>query len=223
MEQETKQQTKPNMGAVLLTIHDFLTRGMDVSIEHIDEQRKVPAGEARRGFADYVHSLSSLLQAHHITEDEIAFPYLRKIIPDAPYDMLQADHQIMEPLIARLDSFGADWKSGDDEKLDELDTTLQEFRGIWHPHIAVEQKFYEPSRLEKLVAPEEHLRMIQQMSALSQEKAGPPFLVVPFMLYNMPPDKRAMVAAMMPPQLIEQLVPIDWKDQWAPMKPFLLE
>jgi hypothetical protein len=45
------------------------------------------------------------------------------------------------------------------------------------------------------------------MSALSLAKAGPPFLIVPFILYNIPADKRTM---------------LNWKDQWAPMKPFLL-
>jgi len=223
MEPETKRQAKPSMGAALLVVHEFLTRGMDVSIDHIEEQRQVPVGEARKGFADYLHCLSSLLNAHHITEDEIAFPYLRKLIPDAPYDMLSADHKIMEPLIERLDTFSAQWKAGDDEKLDELDTTLQEFKGIWHPHIAVEQKFYEPTRLEGLIEPEEHTRLIQQMSQYTQQHSDPPFLIVPFILYNIPADKRTMLTSQMPPQIIEQLVPIDWKDQWAPMKPFLLE
>jgi hypothetical protein len=60
------------------------------------------------------------------------------------------------------------------------------------------------------------------MSALSLAKAGPPFLIVPFILYNIPADKRTMLTSQMPPQIIEQLVPINWKDQWAPMKPFLL-
>ena len=32
-----------------------------------------------------------------------------------------------------------------------------------------------------------------------------------------------MLASRMPPEMMEQLVPVAWKDQWAPMKPFLLE
>jgi len=32
-----------------------------------------------------------------------------------------------------------------------------------------------------------------------------------------------MVASRMPSDITEQLVPVTWKDQWAPMKPFLLE
>jgi hypothetical protein len=33
------------------------------------------------------------LDAHHLTEDELAFPYLRDKFPEAPYDLLMAQHR----------------------------------------------------------------------------------------------------------------------------------
>ncbi|HSJ59402.1 MAG TPA: hypothetical protein VLC95_19610 [Anaerolineae bacterium] len=45
---------------------------------------------------------------------------------------------------------------------------------------------------------------------------------VPFLLYSVEGDDRAFYRGVMPPELTQQLVPIAWKDEWAPMMPFLL-
>ena len=42
------------------------------------------------------------------------------------------------------------------------------------------------------------------------------------MLYNLSGEERAAMWAAMGPVVTEQLVPVAWKDKWAPMKPFLL-
>ena len=52
---------------------------------------------------------------------------------------------------------------------------------------------------------------------------GPHYLVVPFMLYNLEPVPRSMLASRLPSEMTDQLVPVVWKDRWASMKPFLLE
>jgi len=52
---------------------------------------------------------------------------------------------------------------------------------------------------------------------------GPHYLVVPFMLYNLEPGPRSILASRLPSEMTEQLVPVVWKDRWASMKPFLLE
>jgi hypothetical protein len=64
---------------------------------------------------------------------------------------------------------------------------------------------------------------MQQSAELSFKNMGPHYLVVPFMLYNLEPGPRSILASRMPSEMTEQLVPVAWKDQWAPMKPFLLE
>jgi hypothetical protein len=46
---------------------------------------------------------------------------------------------------------------------------------------------------------------------------------VPFLLYNAEAEDRAFYVNAMPPELTQQLVPIVWKDEWAAMKPFLLD
>jgi hypothetical protein len=57
----------------------------------------------------------------------------------------------------------------------------------------------------------------------SQEYSKPDFLVIPFLLYNLPLEDRIIFSQGMPPILTEQMVPVVWKDKWAPMKPFLLQ
>ena len=52
-------------------------------------------------------------------------------------------------------------------------------------------------------------------------RAKPAPLSVPFLLYNSEPEDRAAFSSFMPPELTQQLVPIVWQDEWAPMKPFL--
>jgi hypothetical protein len=53
--------------------------------------------------------------------------------------------------------------------------------------------------------------------------AGPAERLVPFVLYNLSPDDRAVMVAAMPPNVLTELVPIAWADDWRPMKPFLLD
>jgi hypothetical protein len=43
------------------------------------------------------------------------------------------------------------------------------------------------------------------------------------MLYNLEGADRAHFMAVLPPEITQQLVPVVWKDEWAPMKPFLLD
>jgi hypothetical protein len=89
------------------------------------------------------------LSAHHLAEDEVAFPYLRPKLPEVPFDELMTEH--------------------------------------------------------------------------SQQHLQSPFLGIPFVLYNLPADERAIMTAMMPPAVTQQLVPVDWKQMWAPMQLFLLD
>ena len=51
---------------------------------------------------------------------------------------------------------------------------------------------------------------------------GPDSLAVPFLLYNLPPEERAMFARPMPFIVTRLLVPFVWKKRWALMRPFLL-
>jgi hypothetical protein len=69
----------------------------------------------------------------------------------------------------------------------------------------------------------EHIDMAQKAAAHSQQHSQPAPLAVPFLLYNLEGEDRAFFLAVMPPEVTQQLVPVVWKEEWAPMKPFLLD
>jgi hypothetical protein len=72
------QRMIPNIGGSLLAIHGVITRGLAVSLENaaLYSQEGLPDVELRQGFADYVRGLSSIIHGHHLSEDDIVFPFL---------------------------------------------------------------------------------------------------------------------------------------------------
>ena len=73
-----------------------------------------------------------------------------------------------------------------------------------------------------LLAPEEHTRLSGLFAEHGRKHMSPDYLIVPFLLYNLPPEERAIFARTMPLILTRLLVPLVWKKKWAPMLPFLL-
>ena len=53
---------------------------------------------------------------------------------------------------------------------------------------------------------------------MSQHRPGggpPDPVVVPFILYDLPAEDRAIMAPHMPPVVTQELVPVVWKEHWA--------
>ena len=96
--------TGPNIGATMIRIHSAITRSLEVSIGRGAEfaRDSYPDAATQEGFALYVKALVSVLSAHHLSEDDVAFPYLRDKLPDVPFDKLIADHRVMEGILADL-------------------------------------------------------------------------------------------------------------------------
>jgi hypothetical protein len=67
------------------------------------------------------------------------------------------------------------------------------------------------------------IRIQKEYGEFFQEHTGPAYLVFPFALYNLSPEDRAILAQGFPEMVTKQLVPIDWKDKWTSMQPFLLK
>ena len=95
---------------------------------------------------------------------------------------------------------------------------------LWHPHIAIEERdIYDVETIAGVMDLDENVRVGQMLAEIAQQHVEPAYLGVPWLLYNLPPDVRAIVAQTMPPVMTQELIPVVWKDKWAPMKPFLLE
>ena len=99
---------------------------------------------------------------------------------------------------------------------------LHKIRELWHPHIAIEEEHFTLDRFATLLPVDEHQQMGQLCMRHMQQTTGPDYLIVPFLLYNLTPEKRSVFAKDMPPIVTTELVPVVWKDKWAPMRPFLL-
>jgi len=79
-----------------------------------------------------------------------------------------------------------------------------------------------PEVLAATVSPEEDVTITQLAAQHSQKNSGPDFLVVPFILYNLPGERRDALAAQFPPVVTQQLLPGPRKEESAPTGPFLL-
>ena len=152
-----------------------------------------------------------------MAEDELYFPFLRERLPDVDFDTLAAEHQEMHAI---LDEMRAAREAG---ALDGMQHALSKMAELWLTHIAVEEAEVSPEVAAQAATVPETIELAQKAAALSQEHAQPAPLAVPFVLYNLEGEDRAFFLSAMPEQVTQQLVPVVWKDEWAAMKPFLLD
>ncbi len=217
----------PNIGEALLRIHVILSRGLEVITgqSQIFAQQGCPDRPTYEGFMSYIHSFVSVLDAHHKTEEQVAFPYFRDTFPDGPYDLLIAQHRTLVSILDQIKTLNAEVPALGEpgEFFNDLCRHVGSVDEFWHPHIRIEEDYFTVDRMGERIAPEEQIRMCKLLAEHSQKLSGPDFLVVPFLLYNLPPEERSILAADMPPIVTEQLVPFVWKEKWEPMKPFLLD
>jgi hypothetical protein len=216
----------PDLAQDLIRIHRAITRGLTVSVEKGTEfmREGFPDPGIRQGFTDYAQSLAVVLDAHHLGEDEIAFPYFRERLPSAPYERLSANHQEIEILLNSITMAITDIAGdGNQADLTLLVDGLRKVNAVWIPHILVEEKYFAKDALAAVMSPEEQGRISGTMAKHAQEHSTPAYLALPFVLFNLKTDDRASMAATLPDMVWQELIPKTWKDQWAPMLPFLLE
>jgi len=220
-------ENPPNIGEDYIRFHKVMTRGLAVSLQNIDEFLNMGALETqnREGFLKYVQSFSSVLDGHHLVEDEKVFPYFMDKLPEAPYERLISEHNIFKSGLQEINTGLGNLRAENDElkSLKILKSGLGKIDQIWHPHIQIEDtQLY--GRVGSLkIDSEEMIRIQKEYLEFFQEHTGPEYLVGPFVLYNLSPEDRAIAAKGLPEIVTKQLVPIEWKDKWAPMQLFLLE
>ena len=163
--------------------------------------------------------MGMVINAHHISEDDIIFPRLRITLTQVPFDGLSADHKIIDVFLAKLCQTVA---APADDFFGSLLDTVTRLIELWTPHIEKEKKYiYSPEITAAFMSPEEHVKMLQDTSMHAMEQ-GNPALMVPFLLRNLDPEDRKIFASFLPPEMTQTLIPIVWKSQWEPMLPFML-
>jgi hemerythrin-like domain-containing protein len=218
-------QPVPNLAQDLIRIHKVITRAIDVDLIKGKQYIKngFASSQEQAGYASYTHSFIEVLDAHHTSEDTIVFPELHHVLPSAPYAMLTAEHHQVERILSvmrpALSELSVDALVGLTTILD----SLQKLSTLWAPHYQLEEKNFTAEAINAVFSPEDQLRLSDLISKNSQEHSGPPYWVIPFVLFNLDGEDRAAMAASIPPIVMEELLPNTWKDQWAPMKPLLLD
>lgn len=219
--------SKPNIGGTMTLVHHAITRGLEEakirSIIFIGSGYTNSA--VRDGFEIYVRSLGMVINAHHSAEDHVVYPYLKPKLPDAPYDQLSVEHKQMDVFLTELQENVEAFTNQDQDSLtlENLFRIVTNLTDLWTPHIATEQLYlYDTALTEAVMNVEEQLTLIQDATKHSLEQ-GNPALIVPFLLYNLESEDRGNMAALMPPELLKEMIPKVWKPQWSPMQPFLLD
>jgi len=218
-------QYTSNLAHDLVRIHKVITRAIDVSLITGSQylQNGFTNSQVQAGYSCYSHTLADVLDAHHLSENEVIFPEVRKYIPSAPYGRLTAEHsqveRMLEVMRAAIEKLPDDYHAG----LTELLGTLRKLSALWSSHYQLEEQNFSTSAVNAVMSQEDQMRLSAAATKHSQEHSGPPYWVVPFVLFNLNQEDRLAMSSTMPPVIIEELVPKTWKDQWAPMKPFFLD
>jgi len=208
----------PNIGLDLRRIHRVITRGLSVALQNsqVFAESGFPDDTTREGFWKYCQGLEANTHGHHLSEDDIFFPFVRTRLPGTDYVTLLAEHQVLTGILAEIKAAREAGSAAD------VNHALAKMAEVWHSHIAKEEVDFSPEIMGRVMTVQEHIDMAQKTAAHSSMHAQPAPLAVPFLLYNVEGADRAFYLGAMPAELTQQLVPIVWKDEWAAMKPFLL-
>ena len=211
----------PNVGTDLIRIHKVVTRALEVS--RLGSQDASLAEAQQAGFLTYVRALTILLDSHHLGEDELAFPFWKTRLPEGPFDRLRQQHRQMLAYLGQIKSWvgmkETAWEPGARSKLVRGLTYLQK---LWLKHIGLEEATIGPENARQYLTPAENEQLARELAEHGQAHSEPIELVIPFMVYNLAREDRAEFVKLMPPVMVQQLIPLTWKNAWAPMKPFLL-
>ena len=220
MENFSNMTTMSPLVGGLLRIHKIITRGLRISLQKCDEylrKQGIPSGE-EEGFFKYVSTLRWTVHAHHLSEDEIAFPYFKEHI-QAPYNQLKDDHHAMTRILDTLEQSLSDLSL---EGVGRLRVLLDELNKLWDPHIKTEEEHFTPVTVQANIGTGEQLKLLQKLGDHSLKNSGPGSLGLPFMVYNLEDKDRKAFVKPLPWIAKKFLIPIVWKSQWNPMSPFLL-
>jgi hemerythrin-like domain-containing protein len=218
-----QNNTFPDMSPVvggLLRIHKIISRGLSISIRKCDEyivKQGIPESEAA-GFSMYVSTLKWVTHSHHLSEDDIGFPFLKNYI-EAPYNNLKDDHNAMARILDSLEQSLLEVSSGGVGKLREV---LDKFNKLWQPHIKTEEENFTSERLQAAIGIKEQLNLVEKLGEHSIKNSGPGPLALPFLFYNLEGRDREDFMKPIPWVVTKVLVPVVWRNRWKPMKPFFI-
>lgn len=225
---DTQSNVAAEIVGDLRRIHSVMTRAIETTIEQSKMfSQKEPLSESDyKGFILYTKCLMSMIHSHHLTEDDLAFPYFKKKLTNFPVEALSAQHQVMTVHLNNMIRIVNEIESSGISKalLESLNQNLVLIQKVWIPHIEVEEKHINKKDVEAVLDIKERIRIGKVISAHSrkhQKDIG--IIMIPFILYNMKPADRVVMSTLIPWIVRRIIVPIAIKKRWEPMKPYLLK
>lgn len=203
----------------LFMIHKIITKGITTSLKKCDEyigKQGIPPEDAA-GFKLYLSTLIGVTHSHHLSEDEIAFPFFKDLIT-GPYERLKDDHLLISGVLDKLDKCLPEISAGEPVN---LRNALIELENLWVPHIKIEEDNFTADKVHAVVGLKEQENITEKLSGHGRKNSGPGPTVLPFLIYNLEGSDRDAFASRLPWIVRKVLVQVIWKRKWAAMKPFL--
>jgi hemerythrin-like domain-containing protein len=209
----------------LIRIHTVMTRGLAVSIDHgrsFSKGQRDP--DEFRGFIMYLRCLTSMLHAHHLTEDEVAFPYFKKFLPDIPYESLTKQHKQIIPNLDKVNEWINENKSSlpSEEMIMPLITHLDAIQTVWLPHIQLEESQFSEENVTPVIDMNDRIQIGKLLANHSRSHQNSGIEMLAFILYNMKSEDRLIMTGTIPWFFRKVLLNGLLKNQWKPLRPYLL-
>ncbi|HLN21675.1 MAG TPA: hemerythrin domain-containing protein [Bacteroidales bacterium] len=204
----------------LLRIHKLITRAISVSVVKCDEYIRINyiPGKEEKGFRLYLETLVKVMHAHHLSEDEIVFPYFRGKI-EANYSKLKSEHIAMSEMLDDLSRSIDRLNVGD---IPSLRGKLDSIQRLWTPHIRTEERSFPPEILDGKMSAVEQDDLVKRVSTHGAKSSGPGYLALPFVIFNLQREDRKEFLKDFPWILKHFIIPVVWRRKWKSMEPFLL-
>jgi len=207
----------------LLRIHAAVSRAIDAAVDRSGSYASegFPDEEVRLGFERHIECLITALNSHHLTEDEVAFPIFEERLPEAPFERLSKEHGEMAAMLTRVKVTHESLEKADEprEHLEELAAELGRIRDLWRPHIAEEERWFDAETVGTALAAHEQERLAKLFAKHAQQNAQPSARMLPFVLFHLHPEERAIFEEGLPWFVKWALIPVAWRAQWEPMAP----
>lgn len=217
---------QPSVARDIYFIHLVITRALNVAINYCQSSNTntLPSFSVAPGFINYVQSFVTLLDSHHLVEDEVIFPYFQNKLEGVPFDLLNIQHQSMLPVLAETNLAINKLTTENDQKeiLNLLEKCLLKMREIWEPHFQLEELYFNEENISKIIDDEEQIRLTKLFAEEGKKHISPDYLLIPFILYNLSPENRAVISQAFPPFVIEKVSSSDWRDKWQTMSAFFV-
>ena len=214
------------IAASTLIIHRMISRSINVAVTRAEEfsQQGFEDEGLEEGYTKYLTCLMKNLEHHHLVEDEIMFPFFQDRLPNIRFDHLVEDHHKITALIEAVNSKLADGEGETTMKghMDEILPLMTNISDLWFDHIEYEEDIF-INIADDFVSQDESLALLGNIDDFRNDLFEPFSLTLPFILFNLEPDDRKIMAMELPPEFTEELIPHVWKEEWESMSPFFVD